>query len=242
VTGAAIGSINFLPAQGRLGVVVGAQSVGPPDNGRQLVALKIKTIGAPACADCAADTPLAADPHGLAGSRGDSSGSTGVQGAAQGISESARSARIQPGILERAPSGPGAGPRPGARSYQQLEPEERAVVDRLRQRDAQVKQEEKAHAAVAGDLAGPISYIYQRGPDGQLYAVGGSVPIQAQTVSGDPDEAARIGARLAAAGQAATNPSGADLAAVRAGYRLQGSAEQDLRRSGPAERALDITV
>ena len=119
-----------------------------------------------------------------------------------------------------------------AKSYADLDAEGRAVVDRLRQRDQQVRQEERAHAAVAGDLAGPISYVYQRGPDGRLYAIGGSVQIKARSTSGDPQELARLGARLSAAAHAATNPSGADLSAAKLGYGLQAQGErQDAAQS-----------
>ena len=107
-----------------------------------------------------------------------------------------------------------------ARTPDQLSPQDRAVVEALRQRDAQVRQEETAHAGVAGSLAGPISYVYQRGPDGRQYAVGGSVPISAQAVTGDPDEARRLGGRIAAAALAATNPSAADLSAAASAYRF----------------------
>jgi len=74
--------------------------------------------------------------------------------------------------------------------------------------------------SVAGDLAGPINYVYQRGPDGRQYAVGGSVGIQASVLSGDPAEAARKAGRLAAAANAATNPSAQDYAAARQAYAL----------------------
>ena len=118
------------------------------------------------------------------------------------------------------------------RGYEDLDARTRAVVDRLRQRDQQVRQEELAHAAVAGDLAGPISYVYQRGPDGRLYAIGGSVQIKARNHSGDPQELARLGARLSAAAHAATNPSGADLSAARLGYGLQAEGERGDRAAG----------
>lgn len=109
-----------------------------------------------------------------------------------------------------------------ARMPDQLSPQDRATVERLRQRDAQVRQEETAHAGVAGSLAGPISYVYQRGPDGRQYAVGGSVPIAARATTGDPAEARQLGGRLAAAALAATNPSSADLAAANQAYRFAG--------------------
>lgn len=117
-----------------------------------------------------------------------------------------------------------------ARTPDQLAPPDRAVVEQLRQRDAQVRQEENAHAGGAGTLAGPISYIYQRGPDGRQYAVGGSVPITIRSVTGDPNEARRLGGKLAAAALAATNPSAADLAAAASAYRLGGA---EAAESGP---------
>ena len=107
-----------------------------------------------------------------------------------------------------------------ARTAERLSPQDRVVVDRLRQRDAQVRQEETAHAGVAGSMAGPISYVYQRGPDGRQYAVGGSVAIAVRAVTGDVEEARRLGARMAAAALAATNPSAADLSAAARAYRL----------------------
>ncbi|MEL6963179.1 MAG: putative metalloprotease CJM1_0395 family protein, partial [Pseudomonadota bacterium] len=118
----------------------------------------------------------------------------------------------------------------------QLSPAEKAAVSRLQQRDQQVKQEEKAHAAVAGDLAGPINYVYQLGPDGRQYAVGGSVGIQASALSGDPADAKRQAGRIAAAANAATNPSAQDYAAARQAYalgdQLKGSTVTDERQPG----------
>lgn len=116
-----------------------------------------------------------------------------------------------------------------ARTPDRLSPPDRAVVEQLRQRDAQIRQEETAHAGVAGAMAGPISYTYQRGPDGRQYATGGSVSISLRPVTGDPAEARRIGSRLAAAAMAATNPSAADIAAASRAYRFAGAESADLR-------------
>lgn len=120
-----------------------------------------------------------------------------------------------------------------ARTPDQLSPRDRVVVEQLRQRDAQVRQEETAHAGVAGALAGPISYTYQRGPDGRQYAAGGSVSISLRAVTGDPAESRRIGGKLAAAALAATNPSAADLAAAARAYRFAGAETAELRAETP---------
>ncbi|MEM6333853.1 MAG: putative metalloprotease CJM1_0395 family protein [Planctomycetota bacterium] len=59
-----------------------------------------------------------------------------------------------------------------------LTAEEQEQVDKLQARDREVRAHEQAHKNVAGPYAvsGP-TYSYQRGPDGQRYAVGGSVQI-----------------------------------------------------------------
>ena len=188
-----IGSVSMLAAQGRAGVVVDARPIGEAEGGRQLVALRIKadaTSGGDAKARTKTD---GRQDHTL------SAGSASISGGAQ------RSAN--------AAAGPVAAKLPD-----QLNAAERADVTRLQQRDQQVRQEEKAHAAVAGDLAGPISYTYQLGPDGRQYAVGGSVGVQASAASGDPAEAKRLSGRMAAAANAATNPSAQDYATARQAY------------------------
>lgn len=189
----AIGSVSALSSQGRVGVVVSARPIGEPENGRQLVALRIR--------------------EGEQTHRERSQRETDQTPArANGV---APSAPAEPGRTRSAP--PSAAVLPN-----ELSPTEKAAVTRLQQRDQQVRQEEKAHAAVAGDLAGPINYVYQLGPDGRQYAVGGSVGIQASTLSGDPADAKRQAGRIAAAANAATNPSAQDYAAARQAYALGG--------------------
>ena len=118
-----------------------------------------------------------------------------------------------------------------ARDGAELTAEERVAVDRLRQRDSQVKQEEKAHAAAAGASAGPITYTYTVGPDEQQYATGGSVSVRLSNPSGDPAKMAEAAARLSTAANAAHNPSAADLAAARKGYQAAGAALEALHRN-----------
>ena len=200
----AIGSLIAAGPSAGAGVVLGVQALGEPRDGRQLVAIKVKTSEDGKAPPVGGPRLEVAPPEAVTGQR--------------------------PALVR-------SGVPASARGTDDLSAEERAAVDRLRQRDQQVRQEEQAHAAVAGDLAGPISYVYQRGPDGRNYAVGGSVPIKARSLTGDPQEMARLGARVSAAAQAATNPSGADLAAARLGYGLQAEGERSaLARSG----ALDL--
>ncbi len=50
------------------------------------------------------------------------------------------------------------------------------VLEKFKQRDSEVKTHEQAHASNANTTA-PISYNYQVGPDGKLYATGGHVRL-----------------------------------------------------------------
>lgn len=127
----------------------------------------------------------------------------------------------------------GARPTGVATAGDALSAAERAHIAELLQRDGQVRQEENAHAAMAGSAAGAIQYDYQRGPDGRMYAVGGSVPIHAENPSGDPVEQRRLAGKIAAAAMAAINPSAADYAAASTAYRAASDVmTQDLPGSG----------
>lgn len=96
---------------------------------------------------------------------------------------------------------------------------EKSVVDSLRLRDGQVRQEEQAHAMAAGDMAGAIQYTYAKGPDGKSYVTGGFVPIR-PSASYTQAGAENIAARLNATANAATNPSRADMAVASRGYSI----------------------
>ncbi|MEM8950817.1 MAG: putative metalloprotease CJM1_0395 family protein [Pseudomonadota bacterium] len=211
----AIGSVSSLAGPGRSGVVVSARPIGDEQNGRQLVALKIRESG---------DGQKNTDPR-------DSTASPSASNRAQ-----ASSGIGDPWQADRASSSPST----AARLPSELTAAEKADVTRLQQRDQQVRQEEKAHAAVAGDLAGPINYTFQRGPDGRQYAVGGSVGIQASVLSGDPAEAARKAGRMAAAANAATNPSLQDYAAAREAYAFGSQLSQPQREEEAAGIRVDI--
>jgi hypothetical protein len=188
----------MLAGQGRSGVVVDARPLGEADGGRQLVALRIKSKQTGPAGE--RNLPSLAVPP----QPGPNAASSGNPGRLDGTAS-----------LAQATSDPVS-----AKRGDQLSAAERADLAKLQQRDQQVRQEEKAHAAVAGDLAGPISYSYQRGPDGRQYAVGGSVGVQAKAVTGDPAEAERLSGRMAAAANAPTNTSAQDFATARLAYDL----------------------
>lgn len=98
---------------------------------------------------------------------------------------------------------------------------EQAAIAELKQRDAEVKAHEQAHATVGGQLAGSPSYSFQTGPDGQKYAVGGEVQIDVSVVPDDPQATIIKMQQVKAAALAPAQPSGADRQiAAEAGRKI----------------------
>jgi hypothetical protein len=87
-----------------------------------------------------------------------------------------------------------------------------AQIKELKARDTEVRVHEQAHASVGGQYAGSPSYEYQRGPDGQNYAVGGEVQIDVAEIEGDPQATIEKMQTVRAAALAPAEPSGADRA------------------------------
>ncbi|WP_261593070.1 putative metalloprotease CJM1_0395 family protein [Pseudoalteromonas holothuriae] len=85
-------------------------------------------------------------------------------------------------------------------------------IQELKARDQEVRLHEQAHARVGGQYAGSPSYEYQRGPDGNNYAVGGEVMIDVAEVPGDPQQTIDKMQTVRAAALAPAEPSGADRA------------------------------
>lgn len=50
------------------------------------------------------------------------------------------------------------------------------VLDKFRNMDSKIRMHEQTHASLSNTTA-PIQYNYQMGPDGKMYAVGGSVRL-----------------------------------------------------------------
>lgn len=85
---------------------------------------------------------------------------------------------------------------------------------RLRSIDAGVRSQEMQHLNAAGGLGSAPVYDYEVGPDGELYAVAGSVNISSGPAA-TPEERARDQATIARAALAATDVSAQDIAVAR---------------------------
>ncbi|TVO75960.1 putative metalloprotease CJM1_0395 family protein [Sedimenticola selenatireducens] len=81
----------------------------------------------------------------------------------------------------------------------------------LQARDREVRAHEQAHLSVAGRYATSGTNLdYQRGPDGQLYAVGGDVKIDTSVIPGDPKATELKAETIRRAALAPANPSAQD--------------------------------
>lgn len=111
------------------------------------------------------------------------------------------------------------------------------VIAQLRARDQEVRTHEQAHLSAAGPYAtGGIKYDYQTGPDGQKYAVGGSVGIDTSPVSGDPEATIQKMMIVQRAALAPAQPSAQDFKVAAQASQLQAQARSELQ----AERADEL--
>ncbi len=91
-----------------------------------------------------------------------------------------------------------------------LDEGDKELVKRLEQRDSAVRLHEQTHAAIAGKYAeGPPTYSYQMGPDGKMYAIGGSLAVDTGKEA-DPAENRNKARILQAAALGVAEPSAAD--------------------------------
>ncbi len=117
-----------------------------------------------------------------------------------------------------------------------LSKEEQAAVQEMKARDREVRAHEQAHKNVGGRHAGAISFSYQKGPDGQQYAVGGSVPIDMSPEASPEATIAKMRVVISAA-LAPADPSGPDRAIAQAaqGQLIQATADARAERQAETE-------
>lgn len=108
-----------------------------------------------------------------------------------------------------------------------LSEEEKQTVRKLQQRDREVRTHEQAHIAASGGHAiGGASYTRQRGPDGQMYAIGGNVSIDTSSED-NPDATIAKAQRVRAAANAPAEPSGQDRAVAARAAQMEAQARQE---------------
>ncbi len=110
----------------------------------------------------------------------------------------------------------------------------------LRQRDAEVRAHEQAHVAAGGShVVGGPSYVYQQGPDGKQYAIGGEVSIDTSPVAGDPETTAEKARQVRRAALAPAQPSATDRQVAAEASATEAEARQEERVEEREEREAD---
>lgn len=120
-----------------------------------------------------------------------------------------------------------------ARERQQQQAEQREV-ESLKQRDQEVRTHEQAHASTGGQYAGSPQYEFQRGPDGQRYAVDGQVSIDISAES-TPEQTIRKMQQVRAAALAPAEPSPQDLQVAAEASRIAFDARNEVAKQRKEE-------
>ncbi|WP_150522720.1 putative metalloprotease CJM1_0395 family protein [Roseibium sediminis] len=115
-----------------------------------------------------------------------------------------------------------------------LDPAEEKQVDKLKQRDREVRAHEQAHARVGGAYAGAPSYTFQQGPDGKRYAIGGEVQIDTSTER-TPEATIRKMQVVIRAATAPAEPSSQDLKVAQQARAQLSEAQAQLRQQKTEE-------
>lgn len=121
---------------------------------------------------------------------------------------------------------------PYAQKSQELSDKEKAELERLKERDKEVKQHEEAHKRAAGTLlsVGP-TYEYTIGPDGKKYAVSGDVQIDIAEVKGNPEATINKARQIRRAALAPENPSPQDKRIAAKATEMELKAQRELNES-----------
>jgi hypothetical protein len=123
----------------------------------------------------------------------------------------------------------------------ELTSEEKAELQRLKQRDAEVRKHEQAHAAAGGSHAGAPNFEYERGPDGKMYAVGGHVSIDVSAVEGDPKRTLAKMEQVQRAANAPAEPSAQDKRVAASAAAKAAEARRELaKEEGGQEGAAEV--
>lgn len=111
---------------------------------------------------------------------------------------------------------------------------EREEVAAMKARDREVRSHEMAHVAAAGGHAGTPVYETELGPDGNAYAIGGHVSIDA-SAAGSPEATLAKMQTVRAAAMAPGDPSGADRSVAAAASAQAAEARANVAKEAIAE-------
>ena len=112
-----------------------------------------------------------------------------------------------------------------------------AEVRDLSKRDQAVRTHERAHASVAGAHGGSPQFQYQRGPDGVIHAVAGSVSVDLSPVADNPQATLAKAQTIRRAALAPADPSAADRAVAAQASAMAADAGVAIRELRALEAA-----
>lgn len=124
--------------------------------------------------------------------------------------------------------------KPTSANPEGLSESEKRQVDKLKQRDREVRAHEQAHANVGGSYAGAPRYQFTRGPDGKSYATSGEVQIDISPER-EPEATVRKMDVVIAAALAPAEPSSQDYAVARQAQAQRTQAQAEVREQQQAE-------
>lgn len=114
-------------------------------------------------------------------------------------------------------------------SSQELTEDEEKEVKELKKIDAEVRRHEQAHLSAGGSLVrGGATFQYQRGPDGQQYAVGGEVNIDTSPEKGDPEATIQKMQQVKRAALAPAEPSAQDRSVASRASATESQARSEM--------------
>lgn len=113
------------------------------------------------------------------------------------------------------------------------------IIQQLKARDLEVKAHEQAHLGAGGQyVTNGASYVYQTGPDGNRYAIGGEVGIDTSPIAGNPEATLLKAQQVQAAAMAPAKPSSQDYSVARAAMQMANNARIEIARSDEKDQTI----
>ena len=113
---------------------------------------------------------------------------------------------------------------------------EKIKVDHLIQVDAEVKRHERSHMNVGGQYAGAAKYTYTKGPDGERYAISGSVNIDTSEVKDNPRATIEKMQIVRRAALAPSDPSNEDRQVANKALVVETKARRELKEEDTSSK------
>jgi len=113
----------------------------------------------------------------------------------------------------------------------ELTTSEKAIITQLQATDTTVKAHERAHiSAGAGVILSGANFVYQKGPDERLYAIGGEVAIDT-AAENEPEDTVKKMQIVRSAALAPSDPSPTDYQVAATASMLQMQARLEISRN-----------